>query len=153
MLTLKPIKRAPFALSALPVAMSLSLYVGGSTAYAQDEDDDDVLDEIIVTSRYREESLQDTPIAITALSGDEIELRGMTQGYEVAYVVPNASLRPAQAAFGNTMTAFIRGIGQYDFNFAVEPGVATAAGHVSWACFQSSRTCRASSVPFWPLAA
>ena len=124
MLTLKPIKRAAFALSALPVAMSLSLYVGGSTAYAQDEDDDDVLDEIIVTSRYREESLQDTPIAITALSGDEIELRGMTQGYEVAYVVPNASLRPAQAAFGNTMTAFIRGIGQYDFNFAFEPGVA-----------------------------
>src|SRR5690606_26193227 len=36
---------------------------------------------------------------------------------------PNASLRPAQAAFGNTMTAFIRGIGQNDFDFAFEPGV------------------------------
>ena len=38
--------------------------------------------------------------------------------------VPNASFRPAQAAFGNTMTAFVRGIGQYDFDFAFEPGVA-----------------------------
>ena len=43
---------------------------------------------------------------------------------EVAYTVPNASFRPAQAAFGNTMTAFIRGIGQYDFDLAFEPGVA-----------------------------
>src|SRR5690606_30259525 len=39
------------------------------------------------------------------------------------YMIPNASLRPAQAAFGNTMTAFIRGIGQNDFDFAFEPGV------------------------------
>ena len=48
MLTLKQIKRVAFALSALPVAMSLSLFDDGSTAYAQDEDED-VLDEIIVT--------------------------------------------------------------------------------------------------------
>jgi iron complex outermembrane receptor protein len=99
------------------------LTVGAPAALAQ-EGDDAPLEEIVVTSRYREENLQETPIAISAISGEDIEIRGMTQGYEVAYVVPNASLRPAQAAFGNTMTAFIRGIGQYDFNFAFEPGVA-----------------------------
>ncbi|MEX2524794.1 MAG: TonB-dependent receptor [Gammaproteobacteria bacterium] len=83
-----------------------------------------VLEEVVVTARYREEALQDTPIAITALSAADIEVRGFTAAYEIGYTVPNASLRPAQAAFGNTMSAFIRGIGQYDFAPEFEPGVA-----------------------------
>ncbi len=82
------------------------------------------LEEIIVTARYRQEALQEIPIAITAVTAEEIEMRGFTSASDVAYAVPNASFRPAQAAFGNTMTAFIRGIGQYDFDFAFEPGVA-----------------------------
>jgi iron complex outermembrane receptor protein len=82
------------------------------------------LEEIIVTARYREERLQEIPIAITAIDADEIEMRAFTVASDVAYTVPNASFRPAQAAFGNTMTAFVRGIGQYDFDFAFEPGVA-----------------------------
>ena len=67
--------------------------------------------------------MQETPIAITAINADEIEMRAFTVASDVAYAVPNASFRPAQAAFGNTMTAYIRGIGQYDFDFAFEPGV------------------------------
>jgi iron complex outermembrane receptor protein len=82
------------------------------------------LEEIIVTARYREERLQEIPIAITAINAEELEMRAFTLASDVAYSVPNASFRPAQAAFGNTMTAFIRGIGQYDFDFAFEPGVA-----------------------------
>jgi iron complex outermembrane receptor protein len=81
------------------------------------------LEEVVVTARYREERLQDTPLAITAISAEDIEVRSFTSSYEIAYMVPNASFRPAQAAFGNTMTAFIRGIGQNDFDFAFEPGV------------------------------
>lgn len=81
------------------------------------------LEEIVVTAQYREENLQETPLAITAISGADIEVRAFSQAYEIGYAVPNASLRPAQAAFGNTMTAFIRGIGQNDFDFAFEPGV------------------------------
>jgi len=82
------------------------------------------LEEIIVTARYREERLQEIPIAITAINAEELEMRAFTLASDVAYSVPNASFRPAQAAFGNTMTAFVRGIGQYDFDFAFEPGVA-----------------------------
>ena len=68
------------------------------------------LEEVVVTARYREEKLQDTPLAITALTAEDMQVRGFTSSYEIAYTVPNASFRPAQAAFGNTMTAFIRGI-------------------------------------------
>jgi iron complex outermembrane recepter protein len=81
------------------------------------------LEEVIVTARYREEPLQETPIAITAVSALEIEQRGFTSAYEVGLAVPNTSLRPAQAAYGNTMSAYIRGIGQYDFLPEFEPGV------------------------------
>jgi iron complex outermembrane receptor protein len=81
------------------------------------------LEEVTVTAQYREESLQETPIAITAITAEDLGARAVTSAYEVAYTVPNASFRPAQAAFGNTMTAFVRGIGQNDFDFAFEPGV------------------------------
>jgi iron complex outermembrane receptor protein len=81
------------------------------------------LEEIVVTARYRQEALQQTPIAISALTAKDLQVRGFTDSYQVGYTVPNASFRPAQQAFGNTMTAYIRGIGQYDFDFAFEPGV------------------------------
>jgi iron complex outermembrane recepter protein len=81
------------------------------------------LEEIVVTARFREEKLQETPIAITAITGEDLKARGIDSAFEVAYTVPNASLRPAQAAFGASMTAYIRGIGQYDFLPEFEPGV------------------------------
>jgi iron complex outermembrane recepter protein len=109
--------------SLLSVPLTLgALSILSSTASAA-EDDESLLDEIVVTARYREERLQQTPIAITAITSEELQQRSFTNAYEVGYVTPNASLRPAQAAFGNTMSAYIRGIGQYDFDFAFEPGV------------------------------
>src|SRR5690606_5301800 len=81
------------------------------------------LQEVVVSARYREENLQQTPIAITAITAEDLQQRGFTTAADVAYTVPNASFRPAQAAFGNTMTAFIRGIGQNDFLPEFEPGV------------------------------
>jgi iron complex outermembrane recepter protein len=82
------------------------------------------LEEIVVTARFKEEKLQETPIAITAITSQELESRGFQNGYEIAYSVPNASLRPTQAAFGASMSAYIRGVGQYDFLPEFEPGVA-----------------------------
>lgn len=106
---------------ALPL-VSVSGLLSASSASAQ-QSEERALDEIIVTSRYREERLQETPIAISAITAQDIEMRAFTTAYEVGYTVPNASFRPAQAAYGNTMTAYIRGIGQYDFDQAFEPGV------------------------------
>ena len=97
----------------------------GTPVFAQEQEEAATgLDEIIVTARFREEKLQETPIAITAITADELQSRGMQNAFEIAYTVPNASLRPAQAAFGASMSAYIRGIGQYDFLPEFEPGVA-----------------------------
>ena len=109
-----------FAVSALALLSSTALAQEAATTTASNTGG---LQEVVVTARYREENLQQTPIAISAITADDIQQRGFTSASDIGYEVPNASFRPAQQAFGNTMTAFIRGVGQYDFNFAFEPGV------------------------------
>ena len=114
-----------FALGATTAAAVCSL-LSASPALAQGTpaaEPSGGLEEVVVTARYREENLQQTPIAITAITAEDIAARGFTSTSDIAYTVPNASFRPAQQAYGNTMTAYIRGVGQNDFNFAFEPGV------------------------------
>ena len=112
----------------LSLAIAIVLATAAATAQAQSAKpaggEEGGLEEITVTARFIEENLQETPIAITAITAAELSARGLSSAYEVAYSVPNASLRPAQAAFGASMSAYIRGIGQYDFLPEFEPGVA-----------------------------
>jgi iron complex outermembrane receptor protein len=103
-------------LSAIHLGMLLAF---GSTGAQESEGQ---IEEIIVTATFREASLQETPIAITAITGDILENRAQTNLYEVANQAPNVTLkRGGQARSG--MIAFIRGVGQYDFIAALEPGV------------------------------
>src|SRR5690606_20521667 len=83
----------------------------------------DELDEVVVTAQFREQSLQDTPIAITAFSADMLEARSQTSIQDVAAQAPSVTLKPQGAAFGPSLGANIRGVGQFDFNPALEPGV------------------------------
>jgi len=48
-----------------------------------------LLEEVVVTARRREESLQVTPIAITALSGDNMDSMGIEDSRDLARFVPN----------------------------------------------------------------
>ena len=84
---------------------------------------DNSLQEIVVTAQFREQNLQDTPIAITAVTAEMIEQRSATNLADIANAAPSVVLRPASAAFGNSVTASIRGFGQIDFDPAFEPGV------------------------------
>ena len=81
------------------------------------------LEEVIVTAQFRSENLQETPLAITAVTGDMLEARSQTSIYEVAAQAPNVFLAPQAQANGSGLIAYIRGVGQTDFNFALEPGV------------------------------
>jgi iron complex outermembrane receptor protein len=86
------------------------------TAFAQ-------LDEIVVTATFRKTNVQDTPIAITAVNSEMLESRGQTNIVDVANQAPNVTMTPAGQGSGSAMITFIRGIGQTDFNYALEPGV------------------------------
>ena len=79
--------------------------------------------EIVVTAQFREQNLQDTPIAITAINAETLEARGQTSVTDLGDFAPNVALEPASGLQGNSIAAFIRGIGQSDASFALEPGV------------------------------
>ena len=80
--------------------------------------------EIVVSATRQETNLQDTPIAITAVTADALEERGITGVGELTSLVPNAQFRKTQGAFGPGVSASIRGVGQADTSLAVEPAVA-----------------------------
>ncbi len=111
-------RRASVLLSASVGALAMT-----APAFAQDEDRGG-LDQITVTATRSETNLQDTPLAITAVTAAAFEARAMDSIEDVGRLVPNASFEQAQVAYGRAVTAYIRGIGQYDFNLAFEPGVA-----------------------------
>lgn len=89
----------------------------------QDASTAGVLQEITVTARRREESIQDVPIAVTAISGDALNRAGTSDIGELALVVPSVTLEPSRAT-NSTLTAFIRGVGQQDPLAGFEQGVA-----------------------------
>ena len=97
---------------------------GASGSESADKSGSGRLDEIVVTARFREERLQDTPLAITAVSGDELANRSIANVQDMGRLVPNAFITPGAAAVGATPTVSLRGVFQADFNFAFEPGVA-----------------------------
>src|SRR5689334_21640550 len=78
---------------------------------------------ITVTAQFREQNLQDTPIAITAVNNEMLEARGQTNIAQVAAQAPNVSLTPQPQNGGTGLIAYIRGVGQTDFNYALDPGV------------------------------
>jgi iron complex outermembrane receptor protein len=85
----------------------------------------EVLESIVVTARRREERLQDTPIAVTALSAEALERQQITATTDLDKVAPNLQFHSYGTLTGNNSAAqvFIRGIGQTDATPAVDPGV------------------------------
>jgi iron complex outermembrane recepter protein len=83
------------------------------------------LEEIIVTARKREESLQDTPISVTALTADALEARNIETTKALGDFTPNLVSNNGSSVSGNNSAAsyFIRGIGQIDFLLNTDPGV------------------------------
>ena len=83
------------------------------------------LEEVVVTARKTAESLQDTPISVTALSGDRLESMGMSRITKLQNVTPNLVFQntPAYSGAGNNAAVYIRGVGQKDFVPTIDPGV------------------------------
>ncbi len=96
------------------------------------------LEEVVVTAQFRNESAQQTPLAITAINANMLAERGQTNLSQVTADVPSATFLPAEAAFGPSMVAAIRGIGQYDFDPALEPGVGIYVDDVYYATLTGS---------------
>src|SRR5688572_13674753 len=113
----------------LALAISRTLALAGAAlspaTFAQQPQEPIGLDEIIVTARKVSENLQDTPIAVTAITGAALEDRQIFRTELLDQVVPNLQFANNAPLAGNNASSavFIRGIGQTDPTSTVDPGV------------------------------
>ena len=56
-----------------------------------------MLEEVVVTARKREESLQETPVAVSAFTGQSLQELGLTNISDLTKVVPNVDMVSATA--------------------------------------------------------
>src|SRR6185369_9182330 len=87
------------------------------------ENDEGALEEVVVSAQFRETKLQNTPIAITAFTAENLEVRGIDNVTDLDAFVPNAVIQPLGAGWGATRAAFIRGVRLGDNILSFEPGV------------------------------
>jgi iron complex outermembrane recepter protein len=118
--------------SLVTISAAVAASLAASAVYAQAQSpagdqgpvqDTGALQEVTVTAQFRKENVQTTPLAITAVSGADIAARGETSITEIANNAPSVVLGQTSGAFGPSMAAFIRGVGQWDLDPALEPGV------------------------------
>ena len=83
------------------------------------------LSEVVVTAQRREQSLQDTPLAVSAVNAEQLQARSIFAFEDLESVSP--SLTITQGSFATAAAAqpiiYIRGIGQNDPTIAADPGV------------------------------
>jgi len=106
-------------------------FITPSVAFAQDQEAaDDLLsgleapedsNQIIVTASKREQTLQETPIAVSVTSGETLDNAQIRDVLDLQTVTP--SLRVSQLQTSSASTFIIRGFGNGDNNFGVEPSV------------------------------
>jgi iron complex outermembrane receptor protein len=116
--------------SLLSVAMLLAFV---APAHAQDAaaqadtaqtDDGSGLGDIVVTAQFRSTNVQDTPVAITAVSAEMLSRRSQTNIAQIAAQAPNVTLKAQSGVWGPSIATSIRGIGgQIDPHPAFSPGV------------------------------
>lgn len=102
---------------------AVACLLGSTTLFAQTPSADApvtepaaaALEEIFVTARKYEESIQDTPIAVTAMTGDDLREKGIVSIEELAKSVPSLEI--------NFHQFYIRGVGERTGFVRVDPTV------------------------------
>jgi len=103
----------------LPLAVSAVSALFATPSFAQ-ADSRVMLEEVVVTARRREESLQDTPVAVSALGSDMLDNMGISDIEDVETLAP--SLQFSQTNY-KAPAIFIRGVGQRSGNPVLDHGV------------------------------
>jgi len=108
--------------SQLIIVSAIALLVGTP---AQAQQHGGQIEEIVVTAQKRVENVQDVPIAITAYTAEKLQQKGLTDITRLSALTPNVNLDGGSPFSGDSsvLSASIRGIGQDDFAFNLDPGV------------------------------
>lgn len=79
-------------------------------------------EDVTVTARRKEENVQVVPLAVSVKAGRELEVAAVADISELQAEVPNLSIYAGRNQ-QTTLTAFMRGVGQADPLWGVDPGV------------------------------
>lgn len=114
---------APLRKGASLAAMAVLLATGlPATAWAQSaEDEASSSEEILVTARRKEERLQDVPVAITALTGENLSQYNVTAVGDIATFVP--SMVVGRQVTGSSASIFLRGVGSSSLSAGFDQSV------------------------------
>ena len=93
-----------------------------AVATEQTTKDATTLGAVTVTARKREETLQDVPVAVTAFTPETLDKLNIKDLGDLDAQVPNLTVYAARGST-STVTAYIRGVGQADPLWGVDPGV------------------------------
>ena len=104
------------------VLAASALTVPAAEAAAPGAENGSAIENVLVTARRREESLQDVPVAITALTADQLQTQNVRTLEDMTAFVPNIKVNAGRAT-SSTINAYIRGVGQNDPLWGFEPGV------------------------------
>jgi len=80
------------------------------------------LEEIIVTARKRQESIQNVPVAVTALSAQELQRSSIRDLRDITAYVPNLLVDKVTALQGGASLA-IRGVSYQEIDKSLDPGI------------------------------
>ncbi|CAH0354649.1 TonB-dependent receptor [Sphingobium sp. CECT 9361] len=86
------------------------------------------LTDIVVTARKREESVQDIPVAVTAISAEMVARQDLTSIEKIAARTPNLNVGRASNGSGAQLT--LRGIGSSSTSIGIEQSVAVVVDGV-----------------------
>jgi iron complex outermembrane receptor protein len=120
----------------LVVCGVLSVTVSMESA-AQAPADSGALEEVVVSARKRNESIQDIPIAVSAVTEAAMERQQFRDLRDMSFSVPNLIAYKNQTT-ANSSAPFIRGVGQDDSTPVAEQGVATYVDDVYMARSQGA---------------
>lgn len=80
------------------------------------------LEEVVVTAQKREQTLSDTPIAVTAITSDKLNDLGIATLQDISNFTPSMSYQET-AGGGEGNRVYLRGIGRETSSTGTEPGV------------------------------
>lgn len=106
--------------TACAVRLAVVAALASSPSWAQEQ-----LEEVVVTAQKREQNIQNVPIAISAFTAETLQQKGITDINALSNLTPNVNLDASAPFSGDSsvLSASIRGVGQDDFAFNLDPGV------------------------------
>ncbi len=104
-----------------PIALGVATALASLAATAQESPAG--LEEVVVTAQRVETDIQKTPVAVTALTGDFLRDYDFRQVTSIEGAAPNLNFAASTGGASSQVSAFIRGVGEFDFLLTTDPAV------------------------------